>query len=281
MSRSTRTTVAGAAGGGPQRARCYALASALALFAAVSAQAAPPTEAGAARPPSAPALDKFDIRAQLSPRRFTTLAAELGAKVKRITVKEGERIKAGQRLVTLDCSIQAAQRARASAELAAAKRTYAANARLNELNAVGKVELDTSIAERDKARADLALIQATLSKCHIDAPYDGRVVEQKVRAEQYVQPGTPLLDILDDSELELDFIVPSRWLAWLKPGHSFRVFIDETQKSYPARIQRLGARVDPVSQSIKASAVIDGSFPELIAGMSGRIELAPPGSAAP
>ncbi|KAA3651818.1 MAG: efflux RND transporter periplasmic adaptor subunit [Proteobacteria bacterium] len=256
------------------------VAAAALLAAAFGAHAAPPSSPSGASAPTAPALDKFDIRAQLSPRRYTTLAAELGAKVKRITVKEGERIKAGQLLVSLDCVIQAAQRDKAKAALAAAERNYAANARLNELNAVGKVELDTSIAERDKSRADLALIRATLSKCTIHAPYSGRVVEQKVRAEQYVEPGTALLDILDDSALELDFIVPSRWLAWLKPGHTFRVFIDETQKSYPARIQRLGARVDPISQSVKASAVIDGSFSELIAGMSGRIELTPPGAAA-
>jgi len=249
------------------------------LAMAGAAHAAPGAESGAGAAVMAPALDKFDIRAQLSPRRYTTLAAELGARVKRITVKEGDVIKSGQLLVSLDCAIEAAQRDRASAAFAAAKRTHAANARLDELNAVGKVELDTSIAERDKARADLALIQATLAKCNIHAPYAGRVVEQKVRAEQYVQPGTALLDILDDSALELDFIVPSRWLAWLKPGYTFHVFIDETQKTYPARIQRLGARVDPISQSIKASAVIDGNFSELIAGMSGRIELAPPAPA--
>jgi membrane fusion protein, multidrug efflux system len=260
------------------RAVRLAASPVLALAVSVAAHAAPASASGAATLSSAPALDKFDIRAQLSPRRYTTLAAELGAKVNRITVKEGERIKDGQLLVSLDCVIQAAQRDKAKAALAAAERAYAANARLNELNAIGKVELDTSVAERDKARADVAFFQATLSKCNIYAPFSGRVAEQKIRAEQYVEPGTALLDILDDSALELDFIVPSRWLSWLKADHTFHVFIDETQRSYPARIQRLGARVDPISQSVKASAVIDGSFSELIAGMSGRIELAPPGS---
>jgi hypothetical protein len=76
--------------------------------------------------------------------------------------------------------------------------------------------------------------------------------------------------------LELEFIVPSRWLAWLKPGYAFQVRIDETGKTYPAKVQRIGARVDPVSQSVKLSAAISGSFPELIAGMSGKVELQPP-----
>jgi len=118
--------------------------------------------------------------------------------------------------------------------------------------------------------------QALLSKCSIAAPYSGRVAEQKVREQQYVQPGQALLDILDDSVLELEFLVPSAWLGWLKVGGSFQVEIDETRKTYPAKFIRIGARVDPVSQSVKVAAAIDGRFHELIAGMSGRVRVTPP-----
>lgn|GEM_PF-6895012 len=113
-------------------------------------------------------------------------------------------------------------------------------------------------------------VNISLGKCNIAAPFNGRVAEQRVREQQYVQPGQALLDILDDSTLELEFFVPSQWLVWLKPEQGFQVAIDETGKTYPAKVQRIGARVDPVSQSIKLSAVIDGKFSEPVAGMSGR-----------
>lgn len=223
-----------------------------------------------------PALEKQDIRAQLTPRRFTTIAAEVGAKISRINVVEGGRFKAGQTLVSLDCSLQQAQLQKARASLTAAERTYAGNKRLAELNSVGKVELEVSEAEAAKAKAEVSLMNVSLDKCHIAAPFAGRVVEQRVREQQYVQAGQPMLDILDDSVLELEFLVPSRWLAWMKAGHAFQVRIDETGKTYPAKVQRIGARVDPVSQSVKAVAAIDGSFPELMAGMSGKIAIVPP-----
>ena len=54
-----------------------------------------------------------------------------------------------------------------------------------------------------------------LGKCQISAPYAGRIAEQKIREQQYAQAGQPLLDIIDDSVLELEFLVPSRWLSWL------------------------------------------------------------------
>jgi len=223
-----------------------------------------------------PALDKFEMRAQLAARRYTTLSAEIGARISHIPLREGEQFKAGQMLASLDCSLIAAQRDRARAVLAAAENTHAGNQLLAEHKAIGNVELRTTAIEIDKARAELNLSNATLAKCSITAPYNGRVAEQKAREGQYLQPGQPVLEIIDDGALELDFIVPSKWLAWLRPNHKFQVFIDDTQKSYPARIQRVGARVDPVIQSVKISAVIDGTFKELIAGMSGKIELAPP-----
>jgi membrane fusion protein, multidrug efflux system len=221
-------------------------------------------------------LEKQAIRAQLSPRRFTTLAAEVGAKINRINVKEGERFKEGQTLISLDCDVQAAQLQRAKASLDAAEKLLTANKRLAELNSVGKLELETSQSEVTKTKADVTLIGTMLRKCQITAPFSGRVAEQKMREQQFVQAGQPILDILDDSQLELEFIVPSRWLVWLKTGTPFQVRIDETGASYPAKITRLGARIDPISQSIKVAAVIDGKFPVLIAGMSGRIELVPP-----
>jgi len=45
--------------------------------------------------------------------------------------------------------------------------------------------------------------------------------------------------------------------------------------------QRYTARADPVSQTIKTIAIIDGHFSELLAGMSGRVLIASPGKRAP
>ena len=227
-------------------------------------------------PASSTALDKREIRAQLLPKRYTTLAAEIGAKVNRLPLPEGAAFRQGQVLIQFDCSLQQAQLNKAKAALSAADKTWQANRRLAELNSIGRVELETSEAEVHKAQAEVAGNAAMLGKCSVAAPFAGRIAEQKVREQQYVQPGQALLEILDDSTLELEFIVPSKWLAWVRVGTGFQVRIDETGKSYPAKVQRIGAKVDPVSQSVKLSAVIDGRFAELIAGMSGRVQMAMP-----
>lgn len=219
--------------------------------------------------PSSPV--RFDIRAQLMPLRYTTIAAEIGAKISSMPVAEGNAFKAGQVLVQFDCALQQAQLDKAAAELEGATQTLKSNLRLEELNSVGQLELDLSKSAVNKAIADVNANKAVLTKCQVTAPFGGRVAEQKAREQQYVQPGQPLLDILDDSALELEFLVPSVWLRWLRVGSGFDIHIDETRKTYPARFTRIGARVDPVSQSIKVGATIHGRFPELMAGMSGKV----------
>ena len=212
-----------------------------------------------------------EIRAQLTPKRFTTLAAEVGAKVQSLPVPEGGAFKAGQTLVQFDCSLQQAQLQKSKAVLAAADATLQSTTRLSELNSAGKLELEIAGTEAAKARADLSYNNILLGKCHIAAPFAGRVSEQKVREQQYVQPGQTLLEIMDDSTLELEFIAPSHWMSFLKVNSPFEIRIDETGKTYPAGIVRTAAKVDPVSQSVKFTAQIRGRFPELVAGMSGRV----------
>lgn len=216
------------------------------------------------------------IRAQLSPVTYTTVASELAAKIDKFEFREGESFKTGQVLITFDCKTQQAQYQKSKASMMIAERNYQANKKLLDLGSVGRIEYENSQSEYLKAKADSDELGALVAKCKIIAPFNGRVAEQKVRSQQFVQPGQPLLDILDNSALELEFIVPSKWSTWLVNGYDFQVKVDETGKSYPAKISRVGARIDPVSQTYKVAAIVNGEFADLTPGMSGVVEIKPP-----
>lgn len=217
-----------------------------------------------------------EIRAQLTARSYTTLSSEASARIDRIDTRVGEHFKKGDLLIAFDCVTQRAQVARARAVATQAEKTAGINLRLASLKSIGQLELDISRAEVEKAKAELAIADAAASKCEIAAPFNGITAEQKAQEFQYATPGQPLLEILDDRSLEVELIAPSRWLAWLKPGYAFQVHIEETDKTYPAEITRVGGRVDPVSQTIKVFGEIRGDATELMAGMSGRANIPPP-----
>lgn len=226
--------------------------------------------------PLAARAERQEIRAQLVPVRYTTLASEIGARIRRLPFAEAQAFRVGDVLAVLDCSVNRAHREKARAELAAAEATLKANEKLAALNSIGELELILAETAVRRARAEIGAQDAVLEKCTLVAPFSGRVAEYKVREQQFVQPGQSLMDVLDDSALEVEFLAPSFWLGWIRIGYGMQVSIDETRRSYPAQVTRIGARVDPVSQSVKITATIDGRFSELIAGMSGQVQIRPP-----
>lgn len=226
---------------------------------------------GASAPCALSAEGDEIVRAQLTPRRYALIASEISAKISHVHVSEGGAFKAGEPLLSFDSTLQKAQVERAEAVLSAAEKTAAANQRLVTLQAVGQVEVALSEAEVRKARAELAFAGAMVAKCQINAPFSGRVAEQRVREQEFVQPGQALIEIIDDALPQIDFIAPSKWLAWLRVGQTLQLRVDETDKTYEAKIERIGAKVDPVSQSVKIVAGLSGEHPELMAGMSGSV----------
>lgn len=241
------------------------LGSVLALAVAATSAAAPAAD------PSLP--DAGDaagrIRTQLVAQHDVVISSELAAKIARLPFKEGDAFKAGQVLVAFDCALFEAQQRKAEASAAAAAKQLEVTQRLAALHSAGALEVEQAQAKAQEAAADAAYMRTTVGQCTIEAPFAGRVAKRAAAPFEYVTPGKPLLEVLDTAALELQLIVPSKWLAWLKPGGAFSVHVDDLDADYPATVVRLGARIDPVSQTVTVSGRISGTHPELLPGMSG------------
>lgn len=222
-----------------------------------------------ASPAALPTETTVMVRGLLKPLHEATLSSEVLAKVTEIPFTEGKRFKKGDVLVRFDCARYKAELAATQAEFSARKKTSDNNAELSTYNAAANLDVEVSAAETDKAAAQMQAAQAMLNGCTISAPWAGRVVEVVAHAHETVSPGKELLRILDDSKLEIELLAPSKWLAWLKIGSTFKFRVDETGKEYPAKILELGARVDPVSQTIRLTGVLNKQDAALLAGMSG------------
>lgn len=211
------------------------------------------------------------MRGLLAPRIETVLSSQMAGKIQQIYVEEGDRFKKGQTLVSFDCKIEETELKKALTELEAAKKTLGVNRNLAHLKSISGLDVAMAEAKVLSAEAEASVRQVVVERCTLSAPFDGRVVEIPVSAYQTVRQAEPLLKILDDQDLRLEVIVPSSWLTWLKEGEAFSIIMDETGKTYTARVTKIGARIDPVSQSLKVLGKIEGNHPELMAGMSGAV----------
>ena len=221
-------------------------------------------------------INPEQIHGELRSRQVTSLSSELPAKIEKITLREGYKFKEGAVLVKLDCALIEAQHRKTEAAWVAAKKKYAVEKRLLELNSTGEMDVQNAEAEMGKVLADMEAGLVRLSKCVITAPFSGRVVERKIGEHQFAPVGREIIKIIDDQNLEIAFLVPSNWVTWLKPGYKFSYKVNETGKVYPSKVVQRGAEVDAVSRSIIMIGKTLHRHKELIPGMSGNVIIKTP-----
>ncbi|WP_284243443.1 HlyD family secretion protein, partial [Neomesorhizobium albiziae] len=118
--------------------------------------------------------------------------------------------------------------------------------------------------------------RSKLSRCVIKAPFDGRIALMRAHAHEIPDRTQPLMQVVGEAELEIEMLLPSQWLRWLKAGVVFDFSIEETGKSLPAEVTRIAAVVDPVSQTVKVTGRFTGTREGVLPGMSGPAKFAAP-----
>ena len=124
-------------------------------------------------------------------------------------------------------------------------------------------------AAAERANGAISLSRAQLSQCSVLAPFTGRIVRMHVKPHQGVNVGSPLVEMVSEGPLKVRLNAPSRLLRTLQVGTPFEVAIDETGKSYAAKVTAINARVDAVAQTVELEGRIEGKNPELLGGMTG------------
>lgn len=217
-----------------------------------------------------------DIRVQLRPVRSATLSSALNSTVIRIPLREGDRFKKDDLLLAFECSVEKAELKRAEAALQGAESQAQINRRLKELNSISNLEYSSSESLVAQASADVDIIMQKVNKCQVMAPYDGIVSDVFAKEYEGVKQGDKLIQILDDNDLEIELLVPSTWLSWMRVGLPFQVHVIETDNKHAAKVDRIGAKIDPVSQSLKVIGAIDNKENILKPGMSGHAQFSLP-----
>jgi RND family efflux transporter MFP subunit len=218
----------------------------------------------------------FEARGVVQPDREAVLSAEIAGRIVEMRHGPGDRFREGETLVRLDCRFYEARVAQGNAARDAARAQVESDKEMARLRAIGELDVARSEANLRAAEAEVVLRRIDAQRCALPAPYAGRVVERRAQPHETVSAGAPLLEIVDDRSLRIRAIVPSSALAWLRPGMAFRFTLDETGETRPARVRELGARIDPVSQTVPVIAVFERPPEGIVAGMSGTARFDPP-----
>lgn len=214
----------------------------------------------------------YVVQGVIIPETEAVISAPISARVASLYLKEGNAFRQGDVLLEFDCTLLKAESEEARSLLASARARHDVNRELAQHGAVGSAETKVSRAEVDAANAKVKLLKEREKYCTILAPFSGRVVERLINLYETPPENAPLLRVINTVGLEIEMIAPSRWLRWMEPGSTLSFEIAETGVVHSAIVSRIGAVIDPVSQTVSVFAQFVEPQTSVLAGMSGRGE---------
>lgn len=232
-------------------------------------------------------------------RERVEVASRLTGYIRDIAVVEGQTVKAGQRLFTVDPldvegQVELARQGVKQAEdaLRDAQADYERHANLLEEDVVTRQQYEKMKLNRDlaatrlaQAKAQLATATGQLRYSAVTAPIDGVITRKLADRGDLAVPGQPVLVLESAGPKQVETQVPEAVLARIKPGQVIQVEADGLDRPIDARVARISPAADPVSRTflvkldIGAEGLRSGTYARALFPLEARQALAIPAGA--
>ena len=206
--------------------------------------------------------------------RAVTISSELPGAVRELGFESGAFVHKGDLLVRLDISVEEAQLAAAQADASLAKTAVRRARVLREENSNAPADLDAAESRGQQTTASAGILQATIAKKTIRAPFDGRLGIRQVELGQVLAPGTPIVSLQSVSPIHAEFYLPQQALSDLRLGLKARLQTDVYPKdSWTGAITTINPEVDVSTRNVRVRATFPNVDGRLRPGMFANVEV--------
>lgn len=232
----------------------------------------PPVETAKARASEA-ALELQSV-GTLASDESVAIAAEVPGRIASINFKEGEPVKSGAVLATLDNLLASADLAFADANLKLAESNFERAVSLTKTGAGTQRARDEAENALSTARATYELARVRRDKTEIRAPFDGVVGLRVISVGAYAQVGTTLVNLEKIDALKLDFRLPEINLRDVKVGQTVEVTLDAyPDRRFQGEVYAIDPLVDVNGRALKIRARLANPDGQLRPGLFARVRL--------
>lgn len=203
------------------------------------------------------------------------VTARVAGVVDRVAFREGQDVKKGDVLVTIDSerfrlTVNSA-RAQLDKTAAALKDVEAQVARREGASAknpglIPGEELETFRTKVLTAKADMSVAaeavkvaELNLRDSQVRAPLEGTIQTRTIETGQYVQTGYVMATLLKSDPLLLRFQVEPEEAVRLKPGMTVNFTMRETQRKFTAKVSLVSGAADLTTHMVGVTAQVDVS----------------------
>ena len=220
----------------------------------------------------------YEAVGTVSARTASTVASKLMGVVRAVHVHEGDLVKKGDLLVTIDQRQVQARLEQASANAQIAAKEYRRYQQLLKEQSASQQEFDRAEARYREAQAAADAARVSQKDAMVRAPYDGRVVAKMIEPGDLASPGTPFVTIEQEGLFCTDLVLPERYIQAIQLGLGVKVVVPAMDnEEFSGEVGRIVPSADARSRSFQIKVRMPEG-PDFKSGMFARV-LIPVGGA--
>ena len=234
--------------------------------------------------PPAPRVDAFVVQSQLISETLeipgtivsedaTDIHPEIAGRITGLYIREGSFVNKGAPLVKLYDGDLQAQKRKLQVQLQIAQQTESRHEQLLKIGGISKEDFAASALQVSNLRADLDIINTSIAKTLIRAPFSGKLGLKAISTGAYVTPQTVIAVLQKTNDLKIDFNLPEKYTNLIKKGQLVNFSVAGSSRNYAATISATGSGIEQTTRTLMVRAQVKGETAGLVPGNFARVKL--------
>ncbi|MFS8083187.1 MAG: efflux RND transporter periplasmic adaptor subunit [Ginsengibacter sp.] len=208
----------------------------------------------------------IDVAGTLLPFEETQIFPEVAGKVTYLEIKEGAFVKKGTLLAKLFNGDLQAQLQKLRVQSQIAEKTQQRQDQLLKIGGISQQDYDLSLLNVSSIKADIQVLEATINKTIIRAPFDGKIGFKNISIGAYVTPQTPITTIRQVNRLKLEFSVPEKYSPKVIVGNYINFTTETSSGKHAAKIIATESGITEDNRSLKVHAIVENVTKDIFSG---------------
>jgi membrane fusion protein (multidrug efflux system) len=195
---------------------------------------------------------KIEIQGSVETDQNAMMNAEAQGTIRRVHVKEGQKVSQGQALITLDAAIISSQIQEMQTQLELANYMFEKQKKLMEEGVGTEIEYEQAKAQKNSLESSIKTMQSQQGKTVVRAPFSGVIDEVMVSIGDMAAPGVPLLRIVNNKDVKITASLSENLLASVKEGTEVDLLFPSLNDTMiKSKITSRGNYIDPVNRTFR------------------------------
>lgn len=195
---------------------------------------------------------KIELQGGVETDQNILINAESPGIIRKIHVKEGQKVSKGQTLITIDAEILSNSIEEVKTTLEMANYMYDKQTALKNQGLGTEIELEQAKNQKKSLESKLKTLQSQRGKTVVRAPFSGVIDEIFTNLGEMASPQSPLIRLVNNKNIKITASVSENHLGNVKIGTPVDVqFNNLNDTIISAQISYLGNYIDPVNRTFR------------------------------